>query len=443
MSIRTLLIATFLASAPLARAQTPAPTRPTIPTRIFAITDFGAIGDRQTSCTDAIKQAVSAAAKAGGGVVLIPASEPGGNTFLTGPVSLANAIELRVEKGATLQFSANPDDFPVHTSRHTDLLTIRGCHDVAITGEGMINGAGEPWWKGYSKDAGQPRRPFMIDIATSQRLLIENVSIASSPSSAVVLAGCSDVTVNHVRITAADDSPSTDGIDITGQNIAVTNSTIDVGEEDITIKPAGDGTPAKPECSNISISDCTIQHGKGILVGNQTSGCLHTLSVSNCTFENTQYGIRLRAERGRGGTCEDLAYDNLKMSSVKFPIWFASYFPVIPKSAAAEKPAAVTPTTPIWNNIRISNLTAKGATSIGSIVGLPEQPITNVTLTNITISAAKPGEITHAKNITFTSAKLTAKSGKPIITADAQVTGIETLSTPAPAITPTPTESVP
>ena len=411
MFVRTIVVAGILASTPLAFAAAPATppaatpiARPTIPTRIFAITDFGAIGDRQTSCTDAIKQAVSAATKAGGGVVLVPATEAGGNTFLTGPVSLASTIELRIEKGATLQFSSNPDDFPVHTSRHADLLTIRGCHDVAITGEGMIDGAGEPWWQGYSKEANQPRRPFMLDISGTQRLLIENVNIANSPSGAIVLAGCSDVTVNHVRITAVDGSPGTDGIEITGQNIAITNSTFDVGEEDIVIKPAGDGSPAKPECSNITIADCTIQHGKGILVGNQTSGCLRGLTVSNCTFVSTQYGIRLRAERGRGGACEDLTYDRLKMSNVKYPIWFASYFPVIPKTAATDPPDAVTPTTPIWNNIRISNFTATGATSAGSIVGLPEQPITNVTLTNIAINAAKPMEITHARGIAFTGA---------------------------------------
>jgi polygalacturonase len=338
-------------------------------------------------------------------------------------------------------FSSNSDDFPVHTSRHADLITVRGCHDVAITGEGMINGCGEPWWKAYSKSS--PHSPYMLDIANSQRVLLENVTLANSPSAAVILAGCSDVTVNHIRATAADGSPGTSGVEISGQNIAIANSTIDVGEEDIVIKPGGDGSPAKPECANISISNCIIQHGKGILVGNQTTGCLRGLTVSNCTFENTQYGIRLRAERGRGGTCEDLNYDNLHMSSVKYPIWFSSYFPVIPKNAAADKPVDPTSTTPIWNNIRISNLTATGALTVGSIVGLPEQPITNVTLASVTINATKPMEITHAKSIAFTTSRITVKNSKPVITADAEVSGIETITSPSSAVTPTPTEAIP
>ncbi|MGN6367511.1 MAG: glycoside hydrolase family 28 protein [Phycisphaerae bacterium] len=429
MAVRAAVVTALIATATFAAAAAPpAVQRPKIPGRIFAITDFGAVGDHQTPCGDAIKQAVSAASKAGGGVVLVPAGEAGGNTFLTGPVSLTSNIELRVEKGATLLFSPNPEDFPVHTSRHADLLTARGCHDFAITGEGVINGSGEPWWKGYSKSSSQPRRPFMFDISNSQRVLLENITIANSPSTAVVLAGCRDVTVDHIRASAPEDSPNTDGLAISGHNFAITHSTFDVGEEDIVINPTGDGSPEKPECSNIAITDCTIQHGKGILVGNQTSGCLRDLSVSNCTFEYTQYGIRLRSERGRGGTCEHLAYDNIKMHDVKYPIWFASYFPIIPKNAMSDKPAAVTASTPVWKDIRVTNFSATGALSAGSIVGLPEQPIDNVTLTHIKIGASKPMEIAHAKGIVFSDAHLTAKSGKPVVTGDAEVTGIDTVS---------------
>ncbi|HUO07193.1 MAG TPA: glycosyl hydrolase family 28 protein [Phycisphaerae bacterium] len=434
------LILSLYASAPLLAATPPTPatpTTPTIPPRIFAITDFGAVGDDKTMCNDAIKEAVSAATKAGGGVVLVPATEAGGATFLTGPIALASTVELRVEKGATLQFSSNPDDFPAKSTRHADLISIRNAHDVAITGEGTIEGAGETWWNLYTHPpAGaekMPKRPFLINIAGCQRLLIENIFLANSPSTAILAGGCSDVTINHIRIAAADDSPTTIGIEFTGQNLSISDSTVDVGDDDIVFKSAGQASPDHPECANLRISNCTIQHGRGIVIGAPTTGGLRGLSVSHCTFDGTQYGLRLRAERTRGGLCEDIAYDDITMTNVKVPLSLASYFPTIPKSAASDKPQPLTPNTPIWRNIRISNLSATGSPSAGYIVGLPEQPITDVSLSNITIAASRPMEITHAKNIRFTNAQITVSKGKPVVTTDAEVTGIDTVSNAATA----------
>jgi polygalacturonase len=408
--------------------------RPTIPGRIFAITDFGAIGDDKTMCNDAIKQAISAATKAGGGVVLVPATEAGGADFLTGPISLTSNIELRIEKGALLQFSSNPDDFPIKTSRHADLITIHNCHDVAVTGEGTIDGAGDPWWKAAAHAAkSDPKRPYFLSVTACQRLLLHNVTLADIPSTGIMAGGSTDVTIDHIKVTAAEDSPTTAGIEFTGQNLSIANSTFDVSDDDIAFKPGGEGNPGHPECTNLQVSNCTILHGKGIVIGGQTTGGLRGLAVSNCTFDGTQYGIRVRADRGRGGLCEEITYDNITMHDVKFPIYFSSYFPTIPKNAATDKPQAVTPTTPIWRNIRISNFTAVGALNAGSICGLPEEPITDVYLSNIKITASRPMEITHAKAIHFTSAKITAGKGKPVLATDAEVTGIDAVTSPTPA----------
>jgi polygalacturonase len=76
---------------------------PTIPRRDFPITRFGAKPGGQVDCTKAIAAALAAAAKAGGGRVVVPAG-----VWLTGAVHLKSRTELHVAKGATLKFSRIP-----------------------------------------------------------------------------------------------------------------------------------------------------------------------------------------------------------------------------------------------------------------------------------------------------------------------------------------------
>jgi len=63
----------------------------------FPITSYGAVGDGKTLCTDAIRQAIDAAVKAGGGTVYFP---PG--AWLSGAIELKSHVTLRLEQGATL-----------------------------------------------------------------------------------------------------------------------------------------------------------------------------------------------------------------------------------------------------------------------------------------------------------------------------------------------------
>ena len=111
---------------------------------------------------------------------------------------------------------------------------------------------------------------------------------------------------------------------------------------------------------------------------------------------------------------QNLTYENLTMTAVKVPIYIIDWYPErdAPKDPATEKAQPVTARTPINKNITIRNVTAINCPTAGIIRGLPEAPISNVTLSNVTISAKAGMKVYHAKGIRFIDSKIKVESGK-------------------------------
>src|SRR4051794_13525672 len=116
--------------------------------RVFHVTDYGAVGDGTTRNGAAFDAAIAACASAGGGRVLVP---PG--TFVTGPIQLRSNVDFHLAEGAVIRFSRNFADYPlirgdfegrVETVCRSPLWGT-DLHDVSITGSGTIDGQGDAW----------------------------------------------------------------------------------------------------------------------------------------------------------------------------------------------------------------------------------------------------------------------------------------------------------
>ena len=81
----------------------------------------------------------------------------------------------------------------------------------------------------------------------------------------------------------------------------------------------------------------------------------------------------------------------------------------------------VTATTPMFRNIRISNLTATSTKNAGLLVGLPESLVSDVVLENVRITAETGLTIGNAKGIQLKNVKVEVRKGEPFILHNADV----------------------
>ncbi|MFM2294728.1 MAG: hypothetical protein RLZZ350_1141 [Verrucomicrobiota bacterium] len=387
---------------------------PTIPTNTYYVTNFGALGDNAKDNTTNIQNCINAASTGGGGVVEITT----GN-FLSGPLTMKSSINLKVDGGAVLRMLPL-DRYPGGVTNGYNFITASSLHDIAITGPGAIDGQGAPWWP-YANTNGA-LRPRMIAPSSCSRLLIQFVTLSNSPMFHIAVGGKSaNVTVQGVIIRAPSSSDpvtpghNTDACDVSGTNIIVRDCDISVGDDNYT---CGGST------SDVLLTNNTYGNGHGVSIGSYTSPSVSNITVINCTFNNTDQGIRIKSDRDRGGLVQNIRYYNLSMTNVLRPILIYTCYTntnsiyravdsITPAVAASYPSAAVISTTPTFRNITISNLTAttpSGRTA-GLIWGLPEMSISNVTLANVKINGGKTFGLYNVKNVKVIDSAITVPSG--------------------------------
>ncbi len=390
------------------------PELPSIPERRFNIRNYGAHGDGAIVDTAAIQSAIEAARKAGGGTVEFPEG-----VYLSGPLKLASHLRLYFAQGSVLKMLPF-DSYPGGTQDPADLLGGSGLHDVAIAGPGAIDGQGGPWWP-FAKTKGV-KRPRMIALSGSSRVLIEEVTLRDSPMFHIAIGGSSDnVTVRKVTIRApastdpTNPSHNTDACDVSGHDILVEDCDVSVGDDNFT---CGSNT------SNVLIRRCTYGFGHGLSIGSYTRGGVSNFAVVDCTFDGTECGIRIKSDRDRGGDVHNLFYQGLRMKNVNFPILiYGAYMApekqyrdltqLSAKVVATYAARPIGPLTPRFRNIVFRNITATAAPGrrAGLIWGLPEMPAENIVFDNVHIEADLPFGLYCARDVHFLHSSFATGAG--------------------------------
>jgi polygalacturonase len=381
---------------------------------------YGAKGDGTAKDTASIQAAIDACSTRGGGTVQLTAG-----TYLSGPIVLKSNIALHLDRGATLLGSAKHGDYaPMQEFRAPGLqalVSATGASNVSITGEGVIDGNGESWWKMARsiKNAGVMGndfvRPRLVVFDHCTHVLVEGVTIQNSPMWQLVPYYSDDVVIRNVKLLAPLNSPNTDAIDpFSSSHVRIEHVFADVGDDDIAIKSGAANSPGPDKPSrDITITDCTFLHGHGLSIGSEIAGGAQNIVADHIHFKGTDNGIRVKANRDRGNDVGPITIRNVDMVDVKNALIISEYYPkILPPDPNVAQP--ITRLTPHFHNITIEDLTATGSLSAGAIVGLPEAPVQAVTLNNIEIHAQKGLTIGNA-DVSGKNVIVVAAEGKPIM----------------------------
>ncbi|MGC9151629.1 MAG: glycosyl hydrolase family 28 protein [Microbacter sp.] len=380
----------FLGSVVYVNAANPIPL-PSIPTTPFLITDYGA----STSNADNapyINAAISAANAAGGGTVIFPKG-----TFLSGPITMKSNVNLYLADQDTLEIlpygngNGSPaGSYPNNgtTDQYTDFIYGQNLSNIEISGSGVIEGNGSAWWTAYQANS-NISRPCLVRFKACNTVLITGITLENAPNVHVTLGRSSSMgangTISYITVKAPPTSPNTDAIDTWYWNgINIHHCNLSEGDDNIAMDSYS---------QNVAIWDCTFGYGHGVSVGSYATA-VHNVTVDSCTFTNTTNGIRLKSQRGRGGSganaVYNLSYSNITMTNVKWPFYITSYYNTsTPSTSDPAQP--ITSTTPTWRDIYFKNITVNNSTYAGFIWGLPEQYVENVVFDNVKINATSRG----------------------------------------------------
>ena len=389
--------------------------------------------------TKAIQTAIDRLAQRGGGTVIIPAG-----TWQTGRIEVKSNINLHISQGATLLFSGRIEDYlPVVFTRDEGIeiyslgafIYAHDAENIAITGSGRIVGPStdceiyqlnkeraynievicrngemplsERVFDGVS-GGGEVFLPKTIAPINCRNVLIEGLTLEQGLYWNVVPQYCENVIIRGVTVSSFGHG-RTDGIDVeSSKNVLIEYCSLDCQDDTYTMKSGRgvDGVRVGRPTENVVVRySLALRGAGGIVCGTEVAGGVKNVYCHDCVFDGTDQAFRIKTLRPRGGGVENLTVERVRanvtgpafycdmLGSLKWGGDLARRYGQEGKATAteAEKLALLTPLTPHFHRVRISDVVVEGCSEFVHAIGLPERPLTDVLIRNAKVKATRYG----------------------------------------------------
>ncbi|WP_035651056.1 glycoside hydrolase family 28 protein [Flavobacterium sp. ASV13] len=409
---------------------------PIIPSYQINILKLGAKGDSVTNNKSFFDKAMLLCKKNNGGTIIVPK----GIYKINGPIHFVSNVNLKIEKGAKIKFSDTPKDYlpMVLTSwegtilyNYSPLIYANECSNIAITGEGVIDGEGGNIWKSFKakEEAGKNRsremnhnnvvlndrkfgegyflRPQMIQFFNCKNVLVENVRIENSPFWCLHLLKSLSITIRGISYKSLN--YNNDGIDPEySKNVLIENVTFNNGDDNVAVKAGRDHegranttTPSE----NIIIRNCNFKGLHGVVIGSEMSAGVQNVFVENCkTIGYLKRGIYLKTNADRGGFIKNIFVRNIQLDEVEDCIYITANYHGEGSGFQSD-----------ISNVHFSDITCNKASESGIVIqGFPDKKIRNISLKNIEIKSAKNAlSNENAENVLMTDVFIGKKASVP------------------------------
>lgn len=396
------------------------------PEREFPITDYGALplgASTDEACikanTEAFARAMEACAEAGGGRVVVPAGE-----WPSGPIHLRSNCELRLEEGATVKFSPNPEDYlpavevsweGLECMNYSPMVYAYQCENVAITGSGTLTPDMTTWREWFARPKahlealkqiyewgylGTPvaermiatgeshLRPHMIHLNQCRNVRLEGFKVRNSPFWTIHLYRCDGGVVRGLDVYAH--GHNNDGIDIEmTRNLLVEDCVFDQGDDGVVIKSGRnhDAWRIGQPTENIVVRHCRVRNAHGLLVvGSEISGGVRNVYMHDCRMDDKVKTLfYIKTNRRRGAFVENIYME--RVSANRMERAFAIDTDVLYqwKDLVPTYKDTVT----AIRNIFMRDVHCNVADGIYEINGDSDLPVENVTIERLSVDTVK------------------------------------------------------
>ncbi|GAB2284910.1 hypothetical protein Dimus_019363 [Dionaea muscipula] len=277
---------------------------------IFNVVSYGAYGDGQTDDSQAFIKAWKDACGGGSGgtpTYLVPE----GKTFFLKPIAFSgpcNSPTIQIQLQGNL---VAPSKFDGWSECSTESwISFSDIDGLNLSGSGYLDGRGSIWWYTATPLAQAVR------FHNCQGLRVNGLKSMNSPRNHISISNCGDADISNIQLKAPEDSPNTDGIDISdSSNIYIHDSFIGTGDDCIAINGGS---------SYINITRLACGPGHGISIGslgaNGAKDTVHDIYVQNCTFTGTQNGARIKTWEGGSGYATNITFEDIIVYNIRNPI---------------------------------------------------------------------------------------------------------------------------
>jgi polygalacturonase len=265
-------------------------------------------------------------------------------------------------------------------------------------GDGVIDGRGYAkilgrnysWWEMARAAEPKNERYFSIRLLVASHadgLILYRITLHNSPNFHVSVNQTNGFTAWGVHlVTPTDkslDARNTDGIDPgSSENITVTHSWIDNGDDNIAIKSG---------VTHMSVIDNHFYTGHGMSIGSETLPGQSFLLVDGLTEDHTTSGVRIKSNVMRGGPVHDLVYRNICMRDVMNPIAISPYY-INKTTEPFEDPGYTGDKIPDYKRITLENIYDETPGDV-LIAGLNDDHRTEVTLNNVAVKGITQAQV--------------------------------------------------
>ena len=371
---------------------------------------LGAVGDGQSDETFYLQTAIDLCPA--GGRVVVPEG-----TYLIRPVLLKSDITLELKKGAVLLGDPVEEHYPVVPARmyidgkevvtaswegepfdcYRSLLSAYGAKNVAVVGEGVINGNADnsTWWQ--TPKGRKIARPRLVFLNRCENVVFHGITGMNSASWNFHPFFSENLAFYGISVKCPPSAPNTDGLDPEScKNVTIAGCKFSVGDDCCAIKSGKIymGKTYKTPADRHTLRNNLFCDGHGaIVLGSEMSGGVTNLTVSQCLFRHTDRGLRIKTRRGRGkdAVIDGVEFENIKMQDVITPFVINMYYFCDPDGKTeyvwAREGYSVDDGTPYLGKFSFRDIECNGCECMaGYFDGLTEQPIKEIALENVAFS---------------------------------------------------------